>query len=205
METRYNRRKVLKAGAALAGASALGFPADRQRPGRQDQDRPSHAADRLPRRARRLCAARHPHGRGGDQQVRRRAGPPARHHVGRLGQSGDRRHQGAAHARAGRRRVADGRDQLGVGADHHAGRGAQQAPVPADRRALRRAARQELQQVHLPRRHPEYRDGQRGRQGAGARQHGEGQEVLHADRRLHLRPRPARAPPSASSRPTTAT
>ena len=27
-------------------------------------------------------------------------------------------------------------------------------------------------------RHPQHRDGQRGRQGAGARQHGEGQEVL---------------------------
>ncbi len=52
---------------------------------------------------------------------------------------------------------------------------------------------------------PEHGDGQRGRQGAGARQHGEGQEVLHADRRLYFRPRSARLRPSASSAPIRAT
>ena len=184
-----DRRRVLKAG--VAGAAALGFPGDRARAVRQDQDRASHADDRLPRRARRIRGARHPHGRGGDQQGRRRDRTPARDHLGGLGQSRDRRHQGAAHAGARRRDRADGRDLVGDCADDHAGRGAQQAAVHADRRALRRAARQELQQVHLPRRHPEHRDGQRGRQGAAARQHGEGQEVLHAHRRLRVRPRPA--------------
>ena len=52
--------------------------------------------------------------------------------------------------------------------------------VHADRRALRRAARQGLQPLHLPRRHPDHGDGQRGRQGAAARRPGQGQEVLHA-------------------------
>ena len=138
-----------------------------------------------------MRSARPPDGRGGDQQGRRRHGAPARNHLGGLGQSRHRRHQGAAHARARRRDRADGRDLIGLRADDHAGGGAQQAPVHADRRALRRAARQELQQVHVPRRHPEHRDGQRGRQGAAARQHGEGQEVLHAHCRLRVRPRPA--------------
>ena len=176
----------------------------RQRPDRQDQDRPSHAADRLSRRARRLCPARHSNGGGGNQPGRRRHGPAARRHVGRFGQSRHRRHQGAAHAGAGWRGGTDGRDQLGLGADHHAGGRAQQAAVHANRRALRRAARQELQPIHLPRRYPEHRDGERRRQGAVARQHGEGQEVLYADRRLHLRPRSRPAPPSRSSTPMAA-
>ena len=186
--TRYNRRTLLKASAAFAGVSAIGFPSIVQRPDRKDQDRSPDAADGLSRRARRLCPTRHPHGGGRNQPGRRRHGPPARHHLGRFGQSRHRRDQGAAHAGAGRRAGADGRDQLGLRADHHAGGRTQQETVHADRRALRRAARQELQQIHLPRRHPLHGDGQRGRQGAGARQHDEGQEVLHADRRLHLRP-----------------
>ena len=65
---------------------------------------------------------------------------------------------------------ADGRDQLGLGADDLAGRGAQQEAVHEHRRALRRAARQGLQPLHLPRRHPGHGDGQRRRPGAGARQ-----------------------------------
>ena len=188
--TRYSRRTLLKASAALCRRFRDRISGD-QRPDRQDQDRPSDAADRLSRRARRLCPARHANGRGGNQPGRRRHGTPARRHVGRFGQSRHRRDQGAAHARAGRRHGADGRNQFGLGADHHAGGRAQQEAVHADRRALRRAARQELQQIHLPRRHPEHGDGQRRRQGAAARQHGEGQEVLHADRRLYLRPRSA--------------
>ena len=44
-----------------------------------------------------------------------------------FGQSRHRRHQGAAHAGAGRRSRPDGRDQFGLGADHHAGGRAQQA------------------------------------------------------------------------------
>ena len=143
---------------------------DQLRPGRQDQNRPSHAFDRISRRARRLCHARHAHGRGGNQQGRRHHGTPARSDVGRLGQSRHRRDQGPAHAGTGRRHRADGRDQFGLRDDHHAGGGPQQEAVHADRRALRRAARQELQQIHLPCRHPQHGDGQRGRQGAAARQ-----------------------------------
>ena len=202
--TRYSRRTLLKASAAFAGASAIGFPVHRQRPDREDQNRPSDAADRFSRRARRLCPARHPHGRGRNQRRRRRHGPADRHHLGRFGQSRHRRDQGPAHARAGRRGGTDGRDQFGLGADHHAGRRTQQEAVHADRRPLRRAARQELQQVHLSCRHPLHRDGERGRQGAGARQHDEGQEVLHADRRLHLRPRSRARGQIASSTPTAA-
>ncbi len=51
---------------------------------------------------------------------------------------------------------------------------------------------------------PSHRDGQRGRQGAGARQHDEGQEILHADRRLHLRPRSGARGQSPSSTPMAA-
>ena len=49
--------------------------------------------------------------------------------VGRLGQSRHGGDQGPAHARARRRDGADGRDQLGLRADHHAGGGAQQAKL----------------------------------------------------------------------------
>ena len=189
--TRYSRRTLLKASAAFAGASALGFPAIVR--GQTDKIKIGHLTP-LTGFLGALGAYATlgiENGRGRNQQGRRRHGPPDRGHVGRLGQSRHRRDQGAAHAGAGRRHRADGRNQFGFRADHHAGGGAQQEAVHADRRPLRRAARQELQQIHLPRRHPEHRDGQCGRQGAAARQHGEGQEILHADRRLHLRPRPA--------------
>ncbi len=85
--------------------------------------------------------------------------------------------------------VLIGEINSGSAQDHHAGGGAQQAPVHEHRRAFRRAARQGLQPLHLPRRHPGDRDGQRGRPGAGARQSDEGQEVLQPDFRLPVRAR----------------
>ena len=202
--TRTSRRTLLKAGAAFAGASALGFPSIVH--AQTDKIKIGHLTP-LTGFLGALGAYAQLGIRMAEEEINQAGGVMGRQldiTVGRFGQSRHRRHQGAAHARPGRRRRADGRDQFGFGADHHAGGRPQQAPVHADRRALRRAARQELQQLHLPRRHPHHRDGQRGRQGAGARQHDEGQEVLHADRRLHLRPRPARARPSRSSTPTAA-
>ena len=188
---RKSRRSVLKGGAAIAGAYTLGFPSIAR--SQTDKIKIGHLTPLtgLPGRARRLRPARPQDGRGGDQQGRRRHGTPARHHLGRLGQPGHRRHQGPAHARAGRRHGPDGRDQLGLGGHHHAGGGAQQAPLHAGRRALGRTARQELQPLLLPRRHPQHGDGQRGGQGAAARQHGQRQEVHDADGRLRVRSRPA--------------
>ena len=58
----------------------------------------------------------------------------------------------------------------------------------SDRRPLRCAARQELQQILLPLRHPEHGDGQCGRHRAQSKGHGERQKVLHAHRGLHFRP-----------------
>jgi hypothetical protein len=121
-----------------------GISGDRPRPDRKDQNRPSHTANRLSRRARRLCPVGTQNGRGRNQQGRRRDGPPARYPVGRLGQPGDRRDQSPAHAGSGWRCLSDGRDQFGICGDHHAGGRAQQTILPADRRPLRRFARQEL-------------------------------------------------------------
>ena len=185
---RTNRRTLLKASAAFAGASALGFPAIVRAQG--DKIKIGHLTP-LTGFLGALGAYAQLGLRMAQEEInacRRRDGPPARHPLGRFRQPGHRRDQGAAHAGPGRRRLPDGRDQFGLGARDHAGRRAQQAAVHADRRALGRAARQELQQIHLPCRHPEHGDGERGRQGAGAREDGEGQEVLHADRGLHLRP-----------------
>ena len=200
--TSYNRRTILKASAAFAGASAIGFPAISY--GQTDKIKIGHLTP-LTGFLGALGAYAQLGMRMAEEEINKAGGVMGRQldvmseDSVNPGHGGD---QGPAHARAGRRDRADGRDQFGLGADHHAGGGAQQEAVHADRRALRRAARQELQQVHVPRRHPEHRDGQRRRQGAAARQHGEGQEVLHADRRLYFRPRSARARPSASSPPT---
>jgi branched-chain amino acid transport system substrate-binding protein len=82
------------------------------------------------------------------------------------------------------------RDQFGLGADHLSGGGAQQEAVPEHRRPQRRAARQGLQPLYLPRRHPGHGDGQGRGPGAAARQDGAGQEGLQPDLGLPLRPRP---------------
>ena len=203
--TRYSRRTLLKTGAAFAGASALGFPAIVR--AQAAKIKIGHLTPltgflgaigsyaQLGRQARRRR----------DQRGRRHHGQADRPDVGRLGQSRDRLDQGPAHDRAGRRRGAARRNLLGLVADDHAGRRAQQEGVLLDRRPLRRAARQELQPLLLPLRHPEHRDGQRGRHRAQPEGHGEGQEVLHADRRLHFRPRSAEGRQRPSSTPTAPT
>ncbi len=106
--TRYSRRTLLKAGAAFAGASAIGFPSIVS--GQTEKIKIGHltpltgflgalgAYAKLGIRT----------GRGGNQPGRRRHGPAARRHVGRFGQSGHRRDQGPAHARAGWRAVLMG-------------------------------------------------------------------------------------------------
>ena len=184
------RRRVLKAGAALTGAFALGVPMIGR--GQAEKIKIGHltpltgflgalgeysvmgikiATDEI-------NASGGVHGTAdrGDQRG--------------LGQPAGRLDQGAAHDRARRRRGADGRDQLGLRAHDLAGRRAQQEAVHEHRRALRRAARQELQPLHVPRRHPGHRDGERGRPGAAARQPGQGQAGLQPDRRLPVRARP---------------
>ena len=100
--TSDKRRTVLKAGAA--GALALGFPAIVR--SQSDKIKIGHLTP--------LTGFLGALGEyavmgikmadGGDQRSRRRHGAPARRDVGGLGQSGHGRDQGAAHARARRRR-----------------------------------------------------------------------------------------------------
>ena len=186
--TRYSRRTLLKASAAFAGASALGFPAIVS--GQTDKIKIGHLTP-LTGFLGALGAYAQLGIRMAEEEINKAGGVMGR----QLDiMSEDSVNPATAATKAQRMldqdgvAVPDGRNQFGLGADHHAGGRAQQAAVHADRRPLRRAARQELQPLHLPRRHPEHRDGQCGRQGAGARQHDEGQEVLHADRRLYFRP-----------------
>ena len=81
---------------------------------------------------------------------------------------------------------------------------AHQEPVHQHRRQFRRAARQELQQVHVPRREPELDVREDLRPLADGAGPGQGQEVVLAHRRLRLRPRPAAGSPSASWKATAA-
>ena len=186
----FPRRRVLQAGAAIAGVSALGFPAIVR--SQSDKLVIGHLTPltgflgalgeyaQIGREAR----------AGGGQRLGRRAGAAGRADRGRLGQSGDRVDQGAAPARTRRCGDAAGRDLVGVGADHLAGGGTQQAHLREQRRALGRAARQELQPLHLPRRHEHDRQREGRGHRAAAREHDQGQETLRADRRLRVRPRP---------------
>ena len=203
--TRYSRRTLLKGSAAFAGAAAIGFPAISY--GQSDKIKIGHLTP-LTGFLGALGAYAQLGIRMAEEEINQAGGVMGR----QLDITSEDSVNPATAATKAQRMLdqdgvarPDGRDQFRLGAHHHAGRRAQQEAVHADRRAFRRAARQELQQIHLPRRHPHHRDGQRGRQGAGARQHDEGQEVLHADRRLHLRPRSAAARPKRSSTPTAAT
>ena len=158
--TSRSRRNVLQAGAAMAGAYALGFPAIAR--GQADKIKIGH-----------LTPLTGFLGALGDYAVLglRMAEEEINKAGGVMGASWKscprtrsirhRRHQGAAHARARRRDRADGRDLIGLRAHDRPGGGAQQAPVHEHRRTLRCPARQELQQVHVPRRHPQHRDGLR--------------------------------------------
>ena len=197
-----NRRSVLKAGAGLAAVAAIGFPNIVR--AQSDKILIGHLTpnDRVPRSARRMGRPWHPDGGGRDQRGRRRHGPSARSQLRGLDQSRHRRHQGDEDARTRWRIAADGRDQLGLGAGHLAGCGAQQAAVHGARPPFGHAARQELQPVHVLHRHPQYGDGQRRGQCSPARQYGEGQEIPYADRGLCLRPRSAAGGKGYSSMPT---
>jgi len=70
----------------------------------------------------------------------------------------------------------------------------------ADRRALRRAARQELQQIPFHVDIPEHGDGQRRRKGAGGDNMLKEQEIIHMTADLHLS---AMTRPAAQSRSST--
>ena len=81
---------------------------------------------------------------------------------------------------------------------------AQQDAVHQHRRQLRRAARQGLPALHVPRRVAELDVCQDRRPLVPARRPGQGQEVVLADGRLRLRPRPAEGRRSASWKPMAA-
>ena len=86
--------------------------------------------------------------------------------------------------------VPDGRDQLRLGADHHAGRGAQQAPVPeiGARSDVLRGKNCNRYTFHVD--IPGHRDGERRGPGAAARRPDQGQAHLQPDLGLPVRPRP---------------
>ena len=201
--TRYSRRTLLKAGAAFAGASAIGSPAIVSAQAARIKIGHlvpltgflgaigSYAQLGVKMAAEEINASGGIMGKQIDLMSEDSVNPAT---------AVD---QGAAHDRAGRRGAAVRRNLFGLVADHHAGRRAQQEGVLLDRRPLRRAARQGLQPLLLPLRHPQHRDGQRRRHRAQPEGHGEGQEVRHADRGLHFRPRPAEGRQRPSSAPTT--
>ena len=121
--TRRRALTTTAAGAAgFVAASRLGFPAHRPRAGRHHQDRPPHAAHRLPRPARRVrlqgatLAVEEANAAGG--VLGRKIELIAEDSVN----PGDRGQQGAEADRARQGRLPDRRDQLGLGArDRRAG------------------------------------------------------------------------------------
>ena len=110
---------VLKAGAAMAGAYALGLSGIAR--GQADKIKIGHLTPLTG-----FLGALGDYAllglRMAEEEINKAGGVMGRQleiDVGRLGQSRHRRHQGAAHARARRRDRADGRDQLGLRADDH--------------------------------------------------------------------------------------
>ncbi len=193
--TRYSRRTLLKAGAAFAGVSAIGSPAIVSAQAARIKIGHLAPADRLPRRARlptrsSACVI----------WPRKRSTRPAVWWTSRSTSCWKISSVNPATAATKAQRMleqdgavfADGRDPR-----PHRRRPSCRSPQRNKKLFMQTGARSDAlrgkncSKLHLPRRHPEHRDGQRGRQGAAARQHGEGQEVLHADRRLYVRPRPA--------------
>ncbi|XSC42036.1 ABC transporter substrate-binding protein [Bradyrhizobium sp. RDT10] len=141
--TRYSRRTLLKAGAAFAGASAIGSPsilsaqAARIKIGHLVPLTGFLGAIGSYAQLGVKMAAEEINASGGimGKQIDLMSED--------LGQSRDRVYQGAAHDRAGRRGAVVRRNLVRLVADHHAGRRAQQEGVLLDRRALGRAARQD--------------------------------------------------------------
>jgi branched-chain amino acid transport system substrate-binding protein len=183
--TRYNRRALLKAGAAFAGASAIGFPALVS--GQTDAIKIGHLTPLTGF----LGAYAQLGIRMAEEEINAGGGVMGR----KLAiTSEDSVNPATAATKAQRMLDQDGVAFL-MGEINSASALTIMQVAERNKRLfmqigapLRRAARQELQQIHLPCRHSQHRDGERGRQGAGARQHDEGQEILHADRGLYFRP-----------------
>src|SRR6266513_762919 len=142
--TRYSRRTLLKTSAAFAGASVIGFPAIVS--GQTEKIKIGHLTP-LTGFLGALGAYAQLGIRMAVEEINQAGGVMGR----QLDiTSEDSVNPATAATKAQRMLDQDGvamlmgRDQLGLGADHHAGRRAQQAAVHADRRTLRRAARQEL-------------------------------------------------------------
>ena len=190
-ESKVTRRRVIQGAGAAAAVGIVGFPYISRAQADVDPHRPPDAAHRLPRAARRVRGAGRRHGGRRDQRRRRHQRPQDRTAQGRLDQPADRLHQGRAHGRARQGVLHHRRDLLGVGPDDQPGRRAHQDAVHQHRLQLRRAARQGLQEVHVPHREPELDVREDLRPLADVAGPGQGQEVVLADRRLRLRPRPA--------------
>ena len=185
------RRGVLEGRCRRGNAGRAGISRHQPRSGGGDPHRTPDAADRLPRSAGRIRGdGRQSRGRR-DQRRRRRDGPQDRTDRRGQRQSADGVDQGGAADRARQGRRDHRRDQLGVGPRDRDGRAAQPDPVLQHRVQLRRAARQVVQPLHVPHRGRQHDVRLRGRPGAAARRHGQGQEVVQPDRRLCVRPRPA--------------
>ena len=185
-----SRRTLIKGAAGSALLAGVGMPAIVDGAGRRHPHRSPDAAHRLSRAARRIRRhGRQARGRG-NQRCRRRDRPQDRARDGGFGQSADRLRQGRAPDRARQGRDDHRRDFVGVRPRHRPGGEPAEDRVHQHRLQFRRAARRELQSVHVPHRGRELdvRDG--GRPVPAARESGEGQEVVHADGRLRLRPRP---------------
>ena len=133
-------------------AARIGMPAISRAQIRRDQDRTPDAAHRLPRAARRLCRDGHSACRRRDQRGGRRERPQDRAGAGRLGQSADRFRQGRAPDRARQGRDAHRRDFVRLRSRDRAGREPHQDGVHQHRLQFGRAARLELQSVHVPHR-----------------------------------------------------
>ena len=102
--TRYSRRTLLKASAAFAGASALGFPSIVR--AQTEKIKIGHLTP-LTGFLGALGAYAQLGIRMAEEEINAAGGVMGRQldvHVGRLGQSRHRRDQGAAHAGSGRRR-----------------------------------------------------------------------------------------------------
>ncbi len=117
--TTSSRRRLLKAGAAIAGAYALGFPAIVR--GQSDKIKIGHLTPLTG-----FLGALGEYAVLGismaEEEINKSGGVMGRQLEVMSEDSvnpATGRHQGAAHARARRRDRADGRDQLGLGADHH--------------------------------------------------------------------------------------
>jgi hypothetical protein len=101
---RNDRRQVLKGSAALAGTLAFGFPSIVR--AQSDAIKIGHLTPLTG-----FLGVLGAYAQLGIKMA-----------VEEINAAGDGRHQGAAHVRSGQGRHPDGRDQLRLGADHHAGR-----------------------------------------------------------------------------------